>query len=94
MAEIPKQGIAVDTNHGQHTERKQGHCGHHNPDSAGHGDHKQDRITCQNQQDHCFHCIPGLQHTAEDFAGVRIVRRNGVNVVVFFLFQVGHLPIL
>lgn len=94
MAKVLKQGIAIDTHHGQHTERKQGHRGYHDPDGAGHGDHEQDGVSCQNQQNHCFHRIPGLQHAAENFAGVRVVRRYGINVVVFFLFQMGHLPIL
>lgn len=68
MAEVLKQRIAINTHQCQHTERKQCHCGHHDPDGAGHGNHEQGWVTCQDQENHCFHRIPGLQHAAEDLA--------------------------
>lgn len=94
MSKVLKQGVTVDPHQSQHPERKQRYRGNHDSDGAGHRDHKQDRVSCQDQQDCCFYCISWLQHTAENFAGVGVVCRYGVNVVVFFLFQMGHLPIL
>lgn len=89
MSYILEQGISINSHHGQHTKRKQRYRCNHNANRAGHRNHKQNRISHQDQEDNCLHCISRLQHAAEDLAGVGIVRRNGVNIIEFFIVQIG-----
>lgn len=88
MSRILEKGISINTHHGQNSQRKQCYSCNHNADCARHRYYKQDRVSNQNQQDNRFYCISWLQHAAEDLAGVGIVRRNGVNVIEFFIVQI------
>lgn len=84
MAQVLKQGIAVNAHDSQHSQREQGHGHDNNFYGAGDREPHQLRVARQNQQEPSFYGISQLQHTTENLARVRVIRRDGEHVVVRF----------
>jgi len=90
MPQILEQRISIDAHNREHTQRNQ--CDGHNDDADGgrHRDPHQFRIAYQNYECYCLNGIPCFHHTAQQLAGVSIVRRNGIHIAVFAFFHTTH----
>ena len=87
MPQVLEQGAAVHPHGGYHPQRQQGNGHHHHPDHAAHGDPQQLRRPHQQQKEHRFHGVPGVDHAAQQLAGIGVVCRDGVDVADLFFLQ-------
>ncbi len=93
MPQALKKGIPIYAHDRQHAQREQRHCHDDHLDGARHRQPHQFRAPGQNKQKPRLNGIAQLQHPAQYLTGIRVVRRNGVYVVIAFFFH-SYLPIL
>ena len=87
MPQILEQRVSVNSHERNHCQRNQGHCHDYDTNSGRHRDPLKLRIPYQHHKGDCLDGVSGFHHAAEQFARIRVVRRDGIDVAVFLFFH-------
>ena len=88
MPEVLQKRIVVDADDGYDRQRQHRERRDHDADHARYRQPKQFRVSDDDHQERCLDRIARLQHPAKQLAGVRIVRRDRVNIAILSFFQI------
>ena len=88
MPQVLEQGVSANSHECDHCQRNQGHGHDNNTNGGGHRNPLDFRVAHHDHKGNRLHGIPGFYHTAQQFAGIGVVCRDGIYVAVFLFFRV------
>lgn len=88
MPEVLQKRIVVYANDGYDRQRQHRERRDHDADHARYRQPKEFRVSDDDHQERCLDRVARLQHPAKQLAGVRIVRRDRVNIAILSFFQI------